>query len=76
MELGAGRMKKTDSIDPAVGIIIHHKVGDQVQKGQALFTIHANDEKKLADARKRLLGAHLWSDEKVDPLPLFYGVIQ
>jgi pyrimidine-nucleoside phosphorylase len=76
VELGAGRMKKTDSIDPAVGIIIHHKVGDQVQKGQALFTIHANDEKKLADARKRLLGAHLWSDEKVDPLPLFYGVIQ
>lgn len=76
VELGAGRMKKTDPIDPAVGILIHHKVGDQVQKGQPLFTIHANDEKKLAEARERLLGAHLWSDEQVEPLPLFYGVIQ
>jgi pyrimidine-nucleoside phosphorylase len=76
VELGSGRVKKSDEIDPAVGIIIHHKVGDHLQKGDALFTIHANDKKKLADARERLLGAHLWSDEKVDPLPLFYGVIQ
>ena len=76
VELGAGRVKKSDVIDPAVGIIIHHKVGDALQKGDALFTIHANDEVKLADARERLLGAHLWSDEKVEPLPLFYGVIK
>jgi pyrimidine-nucleoside phosphorylase len=76
VELGAGRVKKSDVIDPAVGIIIHHKVGDALQKGDALFTIHANDEEKLANARERLLGAHLWSDEKVEPLPLFYGVIK
>jgi pyrimidine-nucleoside phosphorylase len=76
VELGAGRVKKSDVIDPAVGIIIHHKVGDALQKGDALFTIHANDEVKLANARERLLGAHLWSDEKVEPLPLFYGMIK
>jgi pyrimidine-nucleoside phosphorylase len=76
VELGAGRMKKSDSVDPAVGIIVYHKVGDKVNKGDALFTIHANDEAKLAAARDRLLGAHLWSAEKVEPLPLFYGVIQ
>jgi pyrimidine-nucleoside phosphorylase len=76
VELGAGRMKKSDDVDPAVGIIIYHKVGDQVQKGEALFTIHANDAAKLAAARERLHGAHVWSDTKVEPLPLFYGVIQ
>jgi pyrimidine-nucleoside phosphorylase len=76
VELGAGRVKKSDVIDPAVGIIIQHKVGDALQKGDALFIIHANDEEKLANARERLLGAHLWSDEKVEPLPLFYGVIK
>jgi pyrimidine-nucleoside phosphorylase len=76
VELGAGRMKKSDSVDPAVGIIIHHKVGDFVKKGDALFTIHANDEAKLTAVRERLSDAHLWSDNKVDPLPLFYGVIQ
>ena len=76
VELGAGRVKKADEIDPAVGIIIHHKVGDALHKGEALFTIHANDQKKLAAARERLLGAHVWSSEKVEPLPLFYGVIK
>jgi pyrimidine-nucleoside phosphorylase len=76
VELGACRMKKSDSVDPAVGIIIHHKVGDFVKKGDALFTIHANDEAKLTAVRERLSDAHLWSDNKVDPLPLFYGVIQ
>ena len=76
VELGAGRVKKSDEIDPAVGIVIHHKVGDSLKKGDALFTIHANDEKKLTAASERLLGAHVWSSEKVEPLPLFYGVIK
>ena len=50
--LGAGRAKKGDPVDHAVGFVIHHKVGDKVEKGQPLFTIHANDEKLLAQARK------------------------
>jgi len=76
VELGAGRVKKSDTVDPAVGIIIQHKVSDYLEKGEPLFSIHANDEKRLADARERLLEAHVWSDKKVEPLPLFYGVIQ
>ena len=76
VELGAGRIKKSDLVDPAVGIVIHHKVGDLIHEGDRLFTIHANDKIKLAAARERLLVAHDWSDEKVEPLPLFYGVIQ
>ena len=76
VELGAGRIKKSDSVDPAVGIVIHHKVGDFLEAGEPLFTIHANDEQKLAVARKRLLEAHVWSENAVEPLPLFYGVIQ
>jgi len=76
VELGAGRVKKGDPIDPAVGIIILHKVGDAVKAGEPLFVIHANDKKKLAAAKERLLGAHVIQAEKCDPLPLFYGVIQ
>ena len=76
VELGAGRIKKSDSVDPAVGIVFHHKVGDFLEAGEPLFTIHANDEQKLAVARKRLLEAHVWSENAVEPLPLFYGVIQ
>jgi pyrimidine-nucleoside phosphorylase len=70
--LGAGRAKKGDPIDHAVGFVIHHKVGDNVEKGQPLFTIHANDEKLLAQARKRVLAAHGWNDIPVPALPLFY----
>jgi len=70
--LGAGRAKKSDSIDHAVGLIIHHKVGDQVEQGEPLFTIHANDEAKLAEAREVVLAAHQFSEYPVERLPLFY----
>ncbi|MBN2549947.1 MAG: thymidine phosphorylase [Anaerolineales bacterium] len=74
--LGAGRAKKGDPIDHAVGIMIHHKVGDHLREGQPLFTIHANQPETLAQARQALLEAHTWSDEPVEPLPLFYGLVK
>lgn len=76
VELGAGRARKEDPIDHAVGIVIHHKVGDHIGKGEGLFTIHANDLSKMVAARKRLLAAHQWSDHPVEPLPLFYGIVE
>jgi len=74
--LGAGRAKKGDPIDHEVGILVHHKVGDKIEAGQALFTIHANDRDRLERARQGLLAALSWSDRPVDPLPLFYGVVR
>jgi len=76
VELGAGRAKKGDPIDYAVGLIVHAKVGDALKTGEPLFTIHANDETRLAAAEKRLLAAVEWSDAPVEPLPLFYGVVE
>lgn len=70
--LGAGRAKKGDPVDHAVGFVIHHKVGDQVEEGQPLFTIHANDAEKLVEARASALKAHVFSDSPVSVLPLFY----
>jgi pyrimidine-nucleoside phosphorylase len=70
--LGAGRARKSDPIDHAVGIVIHHKVGDQVKEDDVLFTIHANDGSKLVEAREAVLAAHEFSDEPVGGLPLFY----
>ena len=76
VDMGAGRARKEDPIDHAVGIVIHHKVGDRVENGQPLFTLHARTPESLAAARERLLRAHGWSETKVEPLPLFYGVIR
>src|SRR5947209_1647662 len=49
--LGGGREKKEDSIDPAVGLTFHKKVGDAVSHGEPLCTIHYNSEARLAEAR-------------------------
>ena len=70
--LGAGRAKKFDPVDHAVGFVIHKKVGDRVEKGEALFTVHANAESKLVEARVAVLAAHSFSDDVVTHLPLFY----
>ena len=46
MELGGGREKKEDAIDPAVGIMLRKKLGDAVHEGESLAEIHANDAEK------------------------------
>jgi len=70
--LGAGRAKKGDPIDHAVGFLIRKKVGDKVEAGEPLFEIHANSEAKLSEARQVVLSAYGFSEEFVPPLPLFY----
>jgi pyrimidine-nucleoside phosphorylase len=74
-ELGAGREKKTDTLDLAVGVMVHHKVGDRVEQGEPLLTIHANDEAKLEQAKAYFDGAIKYSEARVEPLPLFYDTI-
>ena len=50
MKLGGGRATKEDVIDPAVGIILHKKLGDNAAEGESLATIHANDPEKAKEA--------------------------
>ena len=54
-DLGAGRIRKEDSIDNAVGIILNKKVSDKVEKGELLVTIYANSKEKLEKAKKNLI---------------------
>jgi pyrimidine-nucleoside phosphorylase len=48
--LGGGREKKEDKIDHAVGLEFHKRIGDRVEKGESLATIHYNSDAKLAEA--------------------------
>jgi pyrimidine-nucleoside phosphorylase len=75
MLLGGGRSQKGDQIDHAVGIVLNTKIGDGVEEGQPLLTIHANDEARLWGARQRLLAAYEWSDEPVSPPPLLHEIV-
>ena len=54
-DLGAGRIRKEDNIDNAVGIILNKKVLDKVEKDDLLVTIYANSKEKLEEAKKNLL---------------------
>ena len=75
VDLGAGRAKKTDAIDPSVGILVHKKVGAKVEAGDILFTILANSQEKAKQAENRLIESINISDSPCDLLPLFYDVI-
>jgi pyrimidine-nucleoside phosphorylase len=72
VNLGAGREKKGAPIDHAVGMIMHVEVGDHVEPGTPLFTLHANDEARQAEVKRRILDTLTFSDEPVERLPLFY----
>lgn len=52
--LGGGRERKEDSVDPAVGIVLHKKVGDRVNVGEVLATIHYNAEARGERARQMI----------------------
>lgn len=73
--LGAGRSKKDDVIDLAVGISVLVKAGDHVKKGQPLFIIHAHDEKSLGEGTMNLEQSVKIEDSKHDRLPLSYGLV-
>ena len=75
LALGAGREKKGDVIDPAVGVEVFVNVGDTVREGDVLARIHANDSEKMQAARTHIETAIRYSSKGVEPLPLFYGVI-
>ena len=55
--LGGGRERKEDSVDPAVGIVLHKKVGDRVSAGEPLATIYYNAEPQAARARQLIEGS-------------------
>ncbi|MEL7625734.1 MAG: pyrimidine-nucleoside phosphorylase [Anaerolineaceae bacterium] len=75
VEIGAGRAKKGDVIDPAVGIMVRVKVGDHIEAGQTLFDVHVNDRNSFDTVFQKLKTAVEISDEPVEPPPYFWGVI-
>ena len=70
--LGAGRVRKGDPIDPAVGIEFHPKVGDRLERGSPVATIHARDDAAAGEAGRRVLATIGLSDRPVDAPPLVY----
>lgn len=73
--LGAGRVKKEDSIDMTAGIILHHKVGDYIEKEKPIATLYTNDSSKIEEARKMLEEAITITDTAVQKEKIILEII-
>ena len=73
--LGAGRVKKEDSIDKAVGIVLNKKISDKVQKGDVLAYVHANDEEKGKEAVEKIKDIYKISEVEIKKEKIILGII-
>ncbi len=73
--LGAGRIRKGDPIDPAVGLVVRIKIGDEVGSGDPIGEVHARSEDEAAEAARRVLAALTLTAGDVQPPPLIHGWI-
>lgn len=74
--LGAGRATKGDSIDPAVGLIMHIRVGDKIEQGESICTLYVNDETNLNDAIESMQEAICIGAKPSYVAPIVYAVIR
>lgn len=74
-ELGAGRRKKSDEIDPRVGFIMRCRVGDRLKKGQPLCSMYAADEKTLLRAEDMIRKAITISSAPAPREKLLYALV-
>ena len=73
MMLGGGRATKDDTLDYAVGLTIERKIGDEVQAGDTLLTIHSN-RADVSDV-ERLILDHIVIGDEAEPTTLIHQVI-
>lgn len=74
--LGAGRLRKEDDIDPAVGVEILRKVGDRVERGDAIAVLHHRGGRGLEQAERRLQAACRLGEEAITPGSLIVEVMR
>ncbi len=75
MRLGAGRERKGDIIDPAVGIVLQATVGEWVERGAPLFAIHARDAVQAAAVEAGALAGYRFSSTPFSVPPLIKATV-
>lgn len=74
MQLGAGRAKAEDDINPAVGLVLNHKVGDKISVGDTLVDVYHDED--LSDTwLKQLHESFKVTDKHVDVEPIIYKIL-
>lgn len=75
IDLGAGRLKKEDKIDPKAGIIFNYKLGDKLNKADVIAEIFSDSIEKINLAEKRILKAIKLSNKKTKSSALVKQII-
>ncbi len=75
-ELGAGRKEKDDVINPAVGFVLHKRIGQLIKVGEKLATIYAANEKDGEKGAEALKKAVKIGKERIEPKPLVLALIK
>jgi pyrimidine-nucleoside phosphorylase len=75
LALGAGRRKKADPVDPAVGVVVRARIGSRVAPGEPLAEIHARDEAAWEEAARPLRAAYRLVPQPVESPPTHYEVV-
>jgi thymidine phosphorylase len=70
VELGAGRARKEDAVDPAAGLVLHKRVGDEIRDGDVLAELHAETDSRLDAGELRLRSAVRIGDQPARRKPL------
>ena len=76
MHLGGGRATKESEIDLSVGLVLHKKVGDRVEQGESLGTIHATTREKAEEAARFLRACCTFSEEPVERPAFIKAIIR
>lgn len=74
--LGAGRIRKEDTIDQSVGVMICKKISDKVEKGDILAYIYANDEELGNKASKDLESLYIMKNSVVKKPKMILEIIK
>ena len=75
VDLGAGRLRKEDDIDKAVGIVLNKKNADKVKKGDILAFVYANNKQKGETAVEEMQNAYTIVEEPVKKEKYILGII-
>jgi pyrimidine-nucleoside phosphorylase len=75
LELGAGRVRKDEAIDHAVGVVCLRKRGDRVERGEALAEIHARTDEAANAAADRVLAAYELGESPPDDRPILLDLV-
>ena len=76
MHLGGGRATKDSKIDLSVGLVLHKKVGDKVEPGESLATIHASGREKAEEAAELLRTCFSFNEQPVEPGSFIKAVVR